>query len=240
MTDANPFALAEFRDNPERRCPVVLVLDTSASMRGEAIRQLNAGLQQLARDLQDDPLASLRVELAIVSFGGRVSTIDVREGRGHSIAADPVVAFVTVDAFKPPTLRASGDTPMGAAVWQGLELIRGRKSLFKEGGVPYFRPWLFLISDGAPTDPDWSQAAEAARLEESVNGVSVFPIGVDRADLGTLGMFSSQRGPALLSNIHGFQRLFQWLSESLAAVANSRPGEIVTLPAAGWAQIDPT
>ena len=52
MTDANPFALAEFRDNPERRCPVVLVLDTSASMKGEAIRQLNAGLQQLARDLQ--------------------------------------------------------------------------------------------------------------------------------------------------------------------------------------------
>ena len=60
--------------------------------------------------------------------------------------------FVTVDAFKPPTLRASGDTPMGTAVQQGLDLLRGRKSLFKEGGVPYFRPWLFLISDGAPTD----------------------------------------------------------------------------------------
>ncbi len=139
MTEANPFALAEFRDNPERRCPVVLVLDTSASMRGEAIRQLNAGLQQLARDLQRDPLASLRVELAVVSFGGTVSTVDVREGRGHNIAADPALAFVTVDAFKPPTLRASGDTPMGTAVQQGLDLLRGRKSLFKEGGVPYFQ-----------------------------------------------------------------------------------------------------
>src|SRR5215216_272873 len=94
MTDANPFALAEFRDNPERRCPVVLVLDTSASMQGEAIRQLNAGLQQLASDLQRDPLASLRVELAIVSFGGTVSTVDVRDGRGQSISADPVLAFV--------------------------------------------------------------------------------------------------------------------------------------------------
>jgi uncharacterized protein YegL len=240
MTEVNPFALVEFRDNPERRCPVVLVLDTSASMRGEAIRQLNAGLQQLARDLQRDPLASLRVELAVVSFGGTVSTVDVREGRGHNIAADPALAFVTVDAFKPPTLRASGDTPMGTAVQQGLDLLRGRKSLFKEGGVPYFRPWLFLISDGAPTDPDWIRAAEAARLEESVNGVSVFPIGVERADLATLALFSSQRAPALLSNIQAFQRLFQWLSESLAAVANSRPGEIVTLPAAGWTQIDPS
>jgi uncharacterized protein YegL len=180
------------------------------------------------------------VELAVVSFGGTVSTVDVREGRGHNIAADSALAFVTVDAFKPPTLRASGDTPMGTAVQQGLDLLRGRKSLFKEGGVPYFRPWLFLISDGAPTDPDWIRAAEAARLEESVNGVSVFPIGVERADLGTLAMFSSQRAPALLSNIQAFQSLFQWLSESLAAVANSRPGEIVTLPAAGWTQIDPS
>ena len=187
-----------------------------------------------------DPLASLRVELAIVSFGGTVSTVDVRDGRGQSITADPVLAFVTVDAFKPPTLRANGDTPMGAAVQQGLDLLRGRKSLFKEGGVPYFRPWLFLISDGAPTDPDWIRAAEAARLEESVNGVSVFPIGVERADLATLAMFSSQRAPALLSNIQAFQSLFQWLSESLAAVANSRPGDIVTLPAAGWTQIDPS
>jgi uncharacterized protein YegL len=218
---------------------VVLVLDTSASMQGEAIRQLNAGLQQLASDLQNDPLASLRVELAVVTFGGTVSTIDVRQGRGHSIAADPALAFVTVDAFKPPSLRASGDTPMGAAVRQGLDLLRGRKSLFKEGGIPYFRPWLFLISDGAPTDTDWIHAAESARLEESVNGVSVFPIGVDRADLGTLAMFSSQRHPEQLASIHQFQALFQWLSQSLAAVANSRPGESVTLPSLGWTRLDP-
>ena len=45
--------------------------------------------------------------------------------------------FVTVDAFKPPTLRASGDTLMGTAVQQGLDLLRGRKSLFKEGGAVF-------------------------------------------------------------------------------------------------------
>ena len=143
MTEVNPFALAEFRDNPERRCPVVFVLDTSASMQGEAIRQLNAGLQQLARDLQGDPLASLRVELAVVSFGGTVSTVDVRDGRGQSISADPVLAFVTVDAFKPPTLRASGDTPMGAAVRQGLDLLRGRKSLLKRAACRISDPGCF-------------------------------------------------------------------------------------------------
>src|SRR4051812_12240258 len=176
--DSNPFALVEFRDNPERRCPVALVLDVSSSMQGEAIKELNAGLAQLANDLKSDPLASVRVELAVVTFGGTVQSVDVREGHGRPITADPAVAFVTVDAFRPPTLVATGDTPMGAAVNQGLDLIRGRKSLFKEHGVPYFRPWLFLISDGAPTDPEWHQAAEQARLEERDNHVSVFPIGV--------------------------------------------------------------
>ncbi|MCA9877653.1 MAG: VWA domain-containing protein, partial [Thermomicrobiales bacterium] len=137
-------------------------------------------------------------------------------------------------------LHADGGTPMGDAVNLGLDLLRGRKAMYKNHGIPYFRPWLFLISDGEPTDQNWSAAADQARLEESQKGVSVFPIGVEKADMGPLAMFSSQRSPAKLTSIGEFQSLFRWLSGSLSAVANSRPGELVTLPAAGWAQIDPS
>jgi len=35
----------EFAENPEPRCPCVLLLDTSGSMSGEKIASLNAGLQ---------------------------------------------------------------------------------------------------------------------------------------------------------------------------------------------------
>jgi uncharacterized protein YegL len=236
----NPFDAAEFESNPERRCPVVLVLDTSMSMHGEGIRQVNDGLQRLERDLKADALASLRVEIGIVTFGGSVATIDVREGTSAAIQPNANIAFVTADAFQAPTLRADGDTPMGAGVRQGLELLRGRKAMYKQAGIPYFRPWLFLISDGQPTDRDWESAAADARIEESVNGVSVFPVGVDTADMEKLRMFSSERTPIALTGIEDFGKLFEWLSNSLAAVANSRPGQQVELPpVSGWATITP-
>ncbi len=42
--DQVPFGAAEFADNPEPRCPCLLLLDTSGSMQGEPIRELNRGL----------------------------------------------------------------------------------------------------------------------------------------------------------------------------------------------------
>ena len=46
--DSNIFDQTEFAENPEPRCPVVLVLDTSGSMQGKAINELNEGLRAFA------------------------------------------------------------------------------------------------------------------------------------------------------------------------------------------------
>jgi hypothetical protein len=40
-----PFSGAEFADNPEPRCPCLLLLDNSGSMRGAPISELNEGLK---------------------------------------------------------------------------------------------------------------------------------------------------------------------------------------------------
>ena len=40
----------EFADNANERTPCVLVLDCSGSMRGEPIKQLNAGLKALEKE----------------------------------------------------------------------------------------------------------------------------------------------------------------------------------------------
>jgi hypothetical protein len=42
--DQIPFGAAEFADNPEPRCPCLLLLDTSGSMQGAPISELNRGL----------------------------------------------------------------------------------------------------------------------------------------------------------------------------------------------------
>src|SRR5437660_9707447 len=98
----------EFADNPEPRCPCVLLLDTSGSMNGKPIQALNEGLAAFREELLQDALARRRVEVAVVTFGGEVT---VRQD------------FVTVDGFTPPGLEAGGLTPMGGVVQQGLEVI---------------------------------------------------------------------------------------------------------------------
>jgi len=163
MNDITPYAdldAVEFADNPEPRCAVVLLLDVSGSMQGRRIDELNVGLQTFERALKKDPLASLRVELAVVAFGGRAARVlDVRQGQGEAIPAESSLAFVTVDGFHPPLLVADGSTPMGEAARIGLQLIRDRKATYKQNGIDYFRPWLFLITDGKPTDSGWEAAA---------------------------------------------------------------------------------
>jgi uncharacterized protein YegL len=225
---------AEFADNPEPRCPVVMLLDTSGSMHGMAIGELNEGLRSFKQAIQADRLAALRVEVAIVPFGGSVKAIDVRADT--STAFDSKQPFVTADNFEPPFLLATGDTPMGSAVRQGLLLLRERKEVYKQNGIDYFRPWMFLITDGKPTD-DWQTPATQLRDEEARKGVIFFSVGVEGADMEILAKFSGQRAPLRLKGL-AFSELFQWLSKSLSVVAHSKPGEQAPLPPVGWAQVD--
>jgi uncharacterized protein YegL len=225
---------AEFADNPEPRCPVVLLLDTSGSMQGNPIRELNEGLHAFRDAIQADRLAALRVEVAIVPFGGPVRPVDVRADT--STPFDASQPFVTVDAFEPPILTAGGDTQMGAAVRQGLQLLRDRKEIYKQNSVDYFRPWMFLMTDGKPTD-EWQTAALQLREEEGRKGVLFFAVGVEGADMKILEQFSGARPPLHLRGL-AFGELFQWLSKSLSVVAHSKPGEQAPLPPVGWAQVD--
>ncbi|MBI5877694.1 MAG: VWA domain-containing protein [Chloroflexi bacterium] len=229
-------ALTEFADNPEPRCAVVLLLDTSGSMEGDAIAELNEGLRAFEQALKSDRLASLRVEVAVVAFGGSARALDVRSG-SESPVFDANAAFVTVDRFDAPTLRAHGGTPMGEAVRQGITLLRQRKEVYKQNGIDYFRPWMFLISDGEPTD-EWLSAAAQVQQEEARKGLSFYAVAVRKANVQTLGRFSTLRPPLSLKGL-AFSELFEWLSRSLSVVSQSKPGEQVPLPAVdGWATFE--
>lgn len=205
-------------DNSEQRTPLALVLDCSGSMAGGAIEQLNKGLALLAEELKADSVASKRVRLLVMEFGGQ------DEAR---IAGDWIDAM----EFAAPALTANGTTPTGQAVDLALAKIEDEKQRFKQAGVAYTRPWLFLMSDGEPTD-QWRDAANRCRQAEKANKVAVFPIAVGgSANAATLGEFSN-KGVQAVKRLDGlkFRELFLWLSASMKVVSQSTPGGQVQLP----------
>ena len=223
MIEQIPFGTNNFAENPEPRVPCVLLLDVSGSMGGDPIRELNEGLAVYKDELAADALASKRVEVAIVTFGGIVQT-----------ACD----FTTSESFVPPRLEATGGTPMGAAISQAIDMVNSRKQVYKTNGIAYYRPWIFMITDGAPTD-EWQHSAERIIEGEKSKAFSFFAVGVEGANIEILKQLS-KREPLRLKGLR-FRDLFQWLSSSQQSVSRSTPGDEVPLQnpttPTGWASV---
>ncbi|MEZ4675540.1 MAG: VWA domain-containing protein [Caldilineaceae bacterium] len=214
--------LVQFDDsNPEARCPCILLLDTSGSMSGAAISELNVGLETFQQEIQRDDLAATRVEVSIATFGN---------------GAHMEQGFVSAHQFTAPRLKAGGNTPMGEAIHLALDQLRQRKDVYKQHGIPYYRPWVFLITDGAPTD-EWRSAAQRIQKEEADKAVAFFAVGVEKADMKVLAQICS-RQPLRLKGLN-FRDMFVWLSQSLTTVSHSLVGQQVPLSSpAGWSVID--
>lgn len=212
----------EFAKNPEPRCPVVLLLDTSGSMSGDRINELNAGLASFKQDVEKDTTASLRVEVAIITFDSSVHIVQ---------------DFVTMDNFYPPQLTTSGTTSMGEGIELALNEVENRKAIYKSNGIQYYQPWVFLITDGGPTD-SWQSAAQRVRQADADRKISFYAVAVQGADMNILGQIAPVNTPPLILRGLQFQELFRWLSDSMKRVSTSKVGGGQTsLPAVtGWAQ----
>ncbi len=213
----------EFAENPEPRCPCILLLDTSGSMSGAPIDALNAGLQTFREELNKDELARKRVEVAVVSFNTHVKVVQ---------------DFVTADRFEEPTLSAQGLTSLGTGINKALDLIADRKEQYRNNGVSYYRPWLFAMTDGEPqgeSDRVVQQAIDRIKDDETHKRVACFAVGVENANMERLSeMFV--RAPLKLKGLD-FREMFVWLSASMQRVSHSKPDEQVPLPPPGWGEV---
>ena len=212
-------------NNPTTRVPVVLCLDTSASMRGEKIDELNAGVKQFFNAVLSDDIAKYAVELCIVTFSSRATKI-----------LDFANIERQVESFKKTNLEASGCTAMGAAVNMSIDLLDARKKEYQDKGVDYWQPWLVLMTDGQPTDDITNAAKRTSELVENKK-LTIVPIGIGSgANMQRLQQFSPKREPLKLKGLM-LSEFFDWLGKSVKTTSQSAPGTSVKLPPIGWAEL---
>lgn len=195
----------------EQHVACVLLLDTSGSMsQNDAIGKLNEGLRTFKSQTMDDTTfdehTKACIDVALISFGPDVVL--------HQ-------NFVPVSDMNTPSLDADGLTPMGGALNMALDIITQQKRRYTELGTPYYRPWVFCITDGEPTD-DYHSAAQRLRQMENDKKVLGYCVGVEDFNRETMmSIYDSQR-IFELTNLN-FPALFKFLSISLASVRNSDP-----------------
>lgn len=215
---SNEFGYDDLIDNPTTRVPVCLCLDTSRSMGGQPIEELNRGIQQFFHEVAADEVARYAVDICIVTFGDQ----------GVRLLQD----FCSLDTATCPSLTANGGTPMGEALTLALDKLAQRKQKYKSSGIDYFQPWLVVMTDGQPNG-DSAVLAEACRQTSSLQAekkLVIFPIGIgNEADMQVLGRISPKRAPLKLAGLK-FVEFFQWLSKSVSRTSQSIPGEEINLP----------
>ena len=207
----------QFADNPEPRCPVAIIVDVSSSMGGMPIQTVNNALVEFRVEIERDTLAMLRAEIAVVTFNHTVNYYD----------------FTSVQAFTPPKLRAYGGTKISLAVNTALDLLDSRKQVYRENGISYFRPIALLLTDGKPehdTPEEISSVRERLMIEEESRHIAFFSFGVDGADIHALSqIMPPNRPPRHIGESMQIAGLFQWLSNSVAKISTSNPGDRVRL-----------
>lgn len=203
----------------EPRCPIMLLLDVSNSMEGEPHKQLQAGLQAFANYLQEDTLSKRRVEVGVITFGDTKLQ---------------VWPFQQAIDFVPPKLSLRGTTPMGHALRAGLQAIEERVRQLVDEGRGHYKPWIFLITDGAPTD-EWLSAADLIKAAEAQGKLHFFAVGVEDADMEVLNSLSSRSAKKLAGL--DFSKLFRWVSKGLITASHSGTGDTIKMPRDNWSEL---
>jgi len=231
MAGLNDLLPSDIRYPQEMKCPVCLLLDVSSSMSGEPVRLLNQGVSELKKELLNDNQAKKTVEICVVTFGGSVKPYP----------------FCTPENFNPPTYTAGGGTPMGEAILQGLDLIEKRKEQYKAQGIHKYRPWVVIMTDGAPTDMSegdttWAQVVNKLEEYEENKKIIAWTFGVPGADFDALNKLLSHQelDKRRVYELEGydFKALFKWLSDSIAVVSRSKEGEKIKIDAPPAKQIE--
>lgn len=201
-----------------RRLPVYLLLDCSGSMVGEPMEAVRQGVKALLSELRGDPQALETAWLSVITFASR---------------ARQIIPLTELILFREPELNAGGATALGGALRVLIECVRTevrRASPTQKGD---WRPLVFILTDGAPTDvEEFRLAAEELR---SINAASIIACAAGaKADTSYLKLVTDNVVMMNTLSAGDLAQFFAWVSGSIRSSSRSMDGGSAQPPPRGF------
>lgn len=187
-----------------RRLPVFVMVDVSESMAGQAITAMHSGMQMLLTALKKDPQVIEIGAMSVISFGAK---------------AKVEVPLSSVLDVRIPSLDLSSGTSLGAAFELLASEIGSQVTKTTREVRGDYKPIVFLITDGQPTD-DWKKGYVKFRKLNPT--VTVHAVGCgDDVDFSILKEITENTYVLKDMDAGAFGKLFQCVTASVRSVTSS-------------------
>jgi uncharacterized protein YegL len=143
-----PFNPTDYTAHTAKPLPVVLMLDSSLSMQGLKIENLNIAIRVMMNKFADSATMETEIIVAIIAFG---------TPKGVELLTPHSKPYVKAYELKEnlPTLSAHGNTPLGTALKMAKDMIDDKTVT----PSPCYKPAVVVVTDGKPTD-EWKSPLE--------------------------------------------------------------------------------
>ena len=187
-----------------RRLPVYLLVDVSGSMHGEPIESIKNGLQMLVSALRRDPQALETAYLSVITFGS---------------SAQQITPLTELATFQLPEISASGCTVLGEALKLVCKCRDGEVAKTTAETKGDWRPMVFILTDGVPTDDPTDGIAE---FRAQKWGASVCCAAGPGADKELLNKITPECVVELATaDQASLSAFFKWVTASIASTSKS-------------------
>lgn len=180
-----------------RRLPVYLLLDASGSMNGEPIEAVKNGVQVMISSLRQNPQA---IETAFIS----VITFDS--------SARQIIPLTDLSSFQMIDIKATGTTALGEALKVASNCINTEVAKTTADTKGDWRPLVFIMTDGMPTD-DWQSGLNEFKKYKTAYTVAC--AAGSGADTSVLKQITDNVVSLDTADSQSISKFFAWVTASI-------------------------